>query len=418
MARVLVIGGGGREHALVEALLGAPSRPVVQVAPGNPGLPKLVQTVPVPATDLDRLVDVARGADLAVIGPEAPLVAGLADRLRAEAVPTLGPSAAAARLEGSKAFAKRIMQRAGVPTARFGHFHDAASARRFVRELGGAAVVKQDGLAAGKGVVVASDAATADAAVEAALAAGDSVVVEERLEGPELSVLALSDGARLALFPPAQDHKRLLDGDLGPNTGGMGAYAPAPVGEGAVLAEIRDRCMQPVVDALAEAGTPLVGVMYAGLMLTKDGPRVLEYNVRFGDPEAQVLLPLLAEDAFELMRAAATGALSPRALSVRPGAALTVVLAAPGYPDRPRTGAPIHGLDAIAGDDAVRCYFAGVAEGESGLVSAGGRVLALTGLGPSLADAAAAAYRAAGTVRFEGCQYRRDIGAQAGVGPG
>jgi phosphoribosylamine--glycine ligase len=421
MPSVLVIGGGGREHALVEALLASPARPEVIAAPGNPGMPGRARAVAL--GDLSALEAAAEGVDLVVVGPEAPLVAGLADRLRARGIPTLGPSAAAARLEGSKAFSKALMTRVGVPTARWARHTEPAAAKAYVRELSGGAVVKADGLAAGKGVVVAEHPEAADAAIDDMLvrgargAAGQSVVIEERLVGEELSVLGLSDGERLRLLPAARDHKRLEDGDRGPNTGGMGAFAPAPRATPALIADVRDRCMQPVVDALREAGTPFVGVLYAGIMLTSAGPRVLEYNVRFGDPEAQAILPLLTEDVFSTFSSAARGALEPGFVASRDGAAVTVVLASAGYPRTSAKGQPITGLDALDGRDDLRVYHAGTARGDDGrLVTAGGRVLAVTGLGATLEAARERAYAGADAVVFEGRQLRRDIARLPGGG--
>lgn len=417
--RVWVLGGGGREHALVAALLRSPSHPSVVAAPGNPGFPPEVERRSLDLSDPEAVVEAVGDADLVVVGPEAPLVAGVSNRLRAAGIPVLGPSSAAARLEGSKAFAKTIMDEVGVPTARWARFEEAGPAKAFARTLDGGAVIKADGLAAGKGVVVAEDLAAADAAIDALLSgshgeAGRALVVEERLEGEELSVLALCDGRRLAWLPPAQDHKRLEEGDGGPNTGGMGAYCPAPVGTEALVRTVLERCMQPVVDRLADAGTPLVGVLYAGVMVTADGPKVLEYNVRFGDPEAQAILPLVDEDPLELFLAAARGALEARAVRVRPGAALVVVLAAAGYPADPRRGDLLEGLDEAARVPGAMVFHAGTALDEAGRFrTAGGRVLGVTGIGADFAEARERAYAAAERVRFAGCQLRRDIGHRA-----
>lgn len=418
MSTVLVIGSGGREHALVEALLAAPARPEVRAAPGNLGMPPEVRRVSVDISDLDALEQAAEGVDLVVVGPEAPLVAGLADRLRARGLAVLGPSAAAARLEGSKAFSKALMQRVGVPTARWIQTSDPSEARAFARSLGGGAVVKADGLAAGKGVVVAASLAEAGAAIDALLvaeergAAGRTVIIEERLEGEEVSLLGLSDGHRLRLFPPARDHKRIGEGDTGPNTGGMGAFAPAPRATPEVVAAIRDRCMQPVVDALRAEGQPLVGVLYAGVMLSAEGPSVLEYNVRFGDPEAQVILPLADEDLFETFLAAAEGRLEAGRVATRAGAAVTVVLASAGYPASSSKGDLVEGLEGLEGQEDLRVFHAGTAlDAEGRCVTAGGRVLAVTGLGEDLGAAAARAYAGADRVHFVGRQLRRDIGA-------
>lgn len=415
---VWVVGSGGREHALVSALLAAPSHPRVIAVPGSDGMPSEAERADVDLKDPEALKVALAGVSLVVVGPEAPLVDGLADRVRALGVPVLGPGAAAAQLEGSKAFAKAMMRRTQVPTAAWERFEDAAQAKAFARTLSGGAVVKADGLAAGKGVVVADDMAEADAAIDDMLAgahggAGRTLVVEERLEGEELSVLALCDGKNLALLPPSQDHKRLEAGDRGPNTGGMGAYAPAPRGTPELVERVRATCMQPVVDAMAEDGTPLVGVLYAGVMLTPDGPKVLEYNVRFGDPETQAVLPLVDEDLYAAFLDAARGELQPRTLATKPGAALTVVMAAAGYPVKPRKGDVIDGLDAAEAAGA-HIVHAGTRRDEQGRwLTHGGRVLGVTARGETLAAAAEKAYLAVERVRFEGAQYRADIGHRA-----
>lgn len=420
MARVLVVGGGGREHALVDALLRSPSRPEVLAAPGNAGIGADCEVVEVAVSDvpgLTRLAE-ARGVDLVVVGPEAPLVAGLVDALQARGIRALGPRQAAARLEGSKSFAKEIMDAAQVPTARWGTFTAPEPAIAFAASLGGAAVIKADGLAAGKGVVVADDLAESTRAIQEILggahgAAGARLVVEERLSGPELSVIGLSDGERVVLLPAAQDHKRIFDGDRGPNTGGMGAYAPAPAATPELLAEIEARCLRPVLAELKRRGTPFCGFLYAGLMLTPDGPKVLEYNARLGDPETEVILPLVEEDLYQLFLEAAGGALRERPLRLRAGGAVTVVLAAAGYPATPEKGRVIDGLADAGGTPGVRVYHAGTAARDGQVVTAGGRVLAVTGLGASLLSAAESAYAGVARIHFEGCQYRRDIGARA-----
>lgn len=421
MPSVLVIGGGGREHALVEALERSAAAPEVIAAPGNPGIAASAEVVPIAAGDVAGLVALAsaRAVDLVVVGPEAPLVAGLADRLRALGIRVLGPDATAARLEGSKAFAKEVMDAAGVPTARWGSFTSVEPAIRFARSLPAGAVVKADGLAAGKGVVVAADEAEAEAAIQSILggafgAAGASVVVEERLVGEELSVIALTDGARVAVLAPSQDHKRVGEGDQGPNTGGMGAYCPAPLGTPALLAEVEARCLTPVVQELGRRGAPFSGVLYAGVMLTDAGPRVLEYNVRFGDPEAEVILPRLESDAFELFLAVAEGRLDPAQVRFSSRAATTVVLAAERYPATPRTGDPIEGLEAAGAMEDVFVFHAGTARREDGaVVTAGGRVLAVTGLGDDLSAATEAAYRGVAQLRWPGMHFRRDIAHRA-----
>ncbi|MFN3597958.1 MAG: phosphoribosylamine--glycine ligase [Rubricoccaceae bacterium] len=423
--RILVVGSGGREHALCDALARSTPAPELLCAPGNPGTAALAENVPVAADDGPALVALARsrGVGLVVIGPEAPLVAGLADALRAAGIATLGPDAYGARLEGSKAFAKAFMARHGIPTAparAFGRA-EAEAARAFVEAHPLPVVLKADGLAAGKGVVVATTRAEARRALDGLFgtAAGATLVVEAFLKGEEASVFAVCDGRDYVLLAPAQDHKRIGEGDTGPNTGGMGAYAPAPVVTEAVLAAVRQRVVEPVLRGLNEEGHPYRGVLYCGLMVGPeagpDGLAVVEFNVRLGDPEAQVVLPLLAGDAAALFAAAAEGRLaaSGAAASLRAGAAACVVLASHGYPGAYETGHAIGGLEAAARH--ARVYHAGTRDDAGRLVTAGGRVLGLTGLGPTLSDALAAAYRAADAVAFEGKTLRRDIG-QKGLG--
>lgn len=419
--RVLLAGAGGREHALALALASSPSGPELIAAPGNPGIAEVAEQVEVAADDVPGIVRLARdrAVDLVVVGPEAPLVRGLADALEEAGIAVFGPKKGAAILEGSKTFAKDVMAEAGVPTARWGSFTDPEAAVRFARSLELPPVVKADGLAAGKGVVVAETGEEAEAAIRAMLsgafgAASRTIVVEERLEGEELSVLALSDGEDVALLAPAQDHKRVGDGDLGPNTGGMGAYSPAPLGTPALLAEVKARCLLPVIRVLAARGTPLRGVLYAGLMVGPGGPRVLEYNVRFGDPEAQSILPRLAEDAYLLFLETARGRLAGHQVRFTERAAVTVVLAASGYPARPRSGDVIEGIEAARRIDGVVVHHAGTRRAPGGaLVTAGGRVLAVTGLGQDLEAAARLAYQGVSVIDFEGKTYRRDIAHRA-----
>lgn len=390
------------------------------MAPGNPGVRAKAEAVDVSVNDVHRLVRLAveRAVDLVVVGPEAPLVDGLADALAERRIPVLGPKREASRLEGSKSFAKRIMDEAGVPTARWGVFREAASAIAFARSLEGGAVVKADGLAAGKGVIVARDLAEAESAIASMLsgafgAAGAAIVVEEKLQGEELSVIALTDGKEISVLAPAQDHKRVFDDDQGPNTGGMGAYSPAPRGTPQLLEEVEARILRPVVRAMERRGTPFSGVLYAGLMLTDAGPRVLEFNVRFGDPEAEAILPRLEEDAYLLFRSVALGDLRSTKLRFSERAAVTVVLAAEGYPGNPRRGDRIEGLSTAEALEGVLIFHAGTRAVGSDVVTAGGRVLAVTGLGRDLVDAAERAYRAASVVRFPGMHYRRDIAGRA-----
>jgi phosphoribosylamine--glycine ligase len=422
--RVLVVGGGGREHALAWKLRQSPSVDDVLVAPGNAGIASLARRVPVAVDDVDRIVDLAEreDADLTVVGPEAPLVAGLADALVGRGRRVFGPSAAAARLEGSKAFAKDLMRRHGIPTARSGTFTDVAEASAFVDELGGRAVVKADGLAAGKGVTVASDRASAIAALEAALArgafgaAGSTVVVEEVLEGPEVSAFALLDGERVLRLGLAQDFKRIGDGDTGPNTGGMGAYAGLPWIAPDLEARIWSETVEATAGALAAEGIAYRGCLFAGLMLTADGPKVLEFNCRFGDPETEALLPRLALDLAETLAACADGRLEDRPRPDTGEVAVTVVLASGGYPGTYATGVPIDGLEAAAEVDGVTVFHAGTEDADGRVVTAGGRVLAVSALGASLREARARAYEACGRIAFDGMTYRRDIAERAAEG--
>ncbi|HEX7276608.1 MAG TPA: phosphoribosylamine--glycine ligase [Acidimicrobiales bacterium] len=400
--KVCVVGGGGREHALA-AVLGRTAS--VVVTPGNPGIPGSVATAP-------EAID----ADLFVIGPEAPLVAGLADRLRAAGRLVFGPGADGARLEGSKAWMKSVLVEAGVPTAGHGVFTEVAAATDFLRTLAPPYVVKTDGLAAGKGVLVTDslDEAVADVAAKLSGAAfgdaGRRVVIEEGLVGPEVSLLCLCDGERAVPLAPAQDHKRLGDGDTGPNTGGMGAFSPVPGVGKDLVGDVVERAVAPTLAALRARGIDYRGVLYAGLILTADGPKVLEYNVRFGDPEAQVVLPRLDCDLAALLAEAAAGRLvsEPRFVD---DAAVTVVLAAEGYPAAPRTGDPIVGIDAAAALAGVQVFCAGVGPG---LTTAGGRVVAVTGTGPTLKAARRRAYTAVDEIRWPGMEFRTDIAAPAG----
>ncbi|HEV7134850.1 MAG TPA: phosphoribosylamine--glycine ligase [Gaiellaceae bacterium] len=398
--KVLVVGSGGREHALAWALARSPRLTELHAAPGNPGIAALASCHPVRADDLASLVPLALelGVDLVVVGPEGPLVAGLADELRHRGIAVFGPGAAAARIEGSKAFSKEIMDAAGVPTAR-----TLAVARP-------PCVVKADGLAAGKGVWVCRSQDELDAGLRAAEALGQPFHVEELLEGEEVSIFALCDG-RIALpLPAAQDYKRIDDGDEGPNTGGMGSYSPVPRLAEAEVAELVAGVCVPVLAELARRGSPFLGVLFGGLMLTADGPRVLEFNCRFGDPETQSLLPRLGGDLLEALAAAAAGDLRGVVLGVSDDAAVTIVLAAPGYPARGDSGTPITGVDDAEAAGAL-VFHAGTALNDGRLVTNGGRILNVTALGNSIADARAAAYAAAAHIEFAGVRYRSDIAA-------
>jgi len=396
--RVLIVGSGGREHALAWKLAQSDRLNELHAAPGNPGIAALGTCHPVRAEDGDGLLELAQslGIDLAVIGPEAPLVAGVADRLRHGGIPVFGPSAAAARIEGSKSFAKGVLDAAGVPTAQV---LDSATAP---------CVVKADGLAAGKGVFVCRTQAEAEAGLAAAAALGGTVVVEELLEGEELSVFALCDGSRAVPLAAARDYKRAGDGDTGPNTGGMGSFSPVPGFGREAVTELVDRVHAPVIEQLARRGAPFAGVLFAGLMLTADGPKVLEFNCRFGDPETQSLLPRLDGDLLGALAGAAAGDLSGIDLETASRTAVTIVVAAGGYPERNDSGSPIDGVDKAERLGAL-VFHSGTARHGDRLVTNGGRVLGVTGVADDPEDARALAYEGAAAISFGGARYRADI---------
>jgi phosphoribosylamine--glycine ligase len=417
--RVLIVGGGGREHALAWRLRHETPAATLFATPGNPGLEELSTCIPVSAMAVDALVDVARTQSVGwtLVGPEAPLEAGIVDAFRAAGLPIFGPTQSAAMLETSKAFAKSVMVDAGVPTARAATCSTAAEARDAIRRMGAPIVIKASGLAAGKGVIICQSADEAIAAATSMLeggafgAAGATVLVEEFMEGEELSVFLITDGERVVALPPAQDHKRLLDGDHGPNTGGMGAYCPVSVVErsAGLVDDIVERVALPTLHAMRARGAPFAGLLYAGLMLTADGPKVVEFNCRFGDPETQAVLPVLSDESAigELMFTVARGDRLPSATLVASRSAVTTVLAASGYPERPRSGDRI---DIPAVPDDVLVFHAGTKRSPDGsLITSGGRVLAVTGLGDSIDVAQQRSQSFAAAIRFADKQFRTDI---------
>ncbi|MCX5606702.1 phosphoribosylamine--glycine ligase [Streptomyces sp. NBC_00047] len=416
--KVLVIGGGAREHALCRSLSLDPDVSALYCAPGNAGISEVAELRPVDALDGDAVTALATelGADLVVVGPEAPLVAGVADAVRAAGIPVFGPSGEAAQLEGSKAFAKDVMAAAGVPTARSYVCTTPEEVDEALDAFGAPYVVKDDGLAAGKGVVVTEDRAAARAHALGC----DRVVIEEYLDGPEVSLFAITDGVTVVPLQPAQDFKRALDGDEGPNTGGMGAYSPLPWADPKLVDEVMELVLQPTVDELRHRGTPFSGLLYAGLAITGRGTRVIEFNARFGDPETQVVLARLRTPLAGVLLNAANGTLDVQPpLRWSEDAAVTVVIASHNYPETPRTGDVIEGLAEVAAEDAPDAYVlhAGTRREGDSVVSAGGRVLSVTATGSDLAQAREKAYKAVARIRLDGSQHRTDIAAKAAVRP-
>lgn len=420
--KILVIGSGGREHALAWKLAQSPEVDKIYAAPGNPGIAQLAECVNIAVTDIDGLFDFARsqGINLTVVGPEAPLTLGIVDKFQAEGMNIFGPSAAAARLEGSKVFSKNLFKKYGIPTAQFEVFDDAVQAKDFARKLcndGQGAVIKADGLAAGKGVVVASDFAEAAAAIDSILmdktfgAAGDRVLVEECLQGEELSFFAISDGKNYVSLLTAQDHKRIYDHDEGPNTGGMGAYTNPPLYTEALKEQILQEVIEPTIAAMQMEGCPYQGVLYAGLMITAQGPKVLEYNARFGDPEAQVLMPMIKSDLLPILEAAAQGQLGKQTVEINDGACVGVVLASGGYPAAYQNGKAITGLEQVQNETIV--FHAGTAIKDGQLVTAGGRVMAVVVRDSSISAAIQKVYQEIENIHFADMHYRHDIAQKA-----
>lgn len=417
--KVLVVGSGGREHALCWKIAQRPDTEVY-VAPGNIGMVDVATLVNIKVDDIAGLVDFAKaeGIDLTVVGPELPLTLGIVDAFQEAGLACFGPNKAAAKLEGSKAFSKELMKKYGIPTAAFDTFTDVDKAKAFVDEIGVPCVVKADGLAAGKGVIICMTREEADKAIEDMLtdhAFGDAsatIVIEEYMVGPEVSVLAFADGKTVLPMVSAQDHKRIFDGDKGPNTGGMGAYSPAPVYTEALSTEVNKTIIEPTIAAMAAEGTPFTGILYTGLMLTEKGPRVLEYNVRFGDPETQPIMVRMKSDIVELFQACVDGKLDEAALEWHDEAAVCVIMASGGYPASSEKGVPIHGLDDIAAEEAI-VFHSGTAEKDGEIVTNGGRVLGVTAKDATIKGAIDKAYAAVEKINFDHMQFRRDIGARA-----
>ncbi len=418
--KVLIVGGGGREHALAWKLKQSPHLKHLFAAPGNAGIARIATCVPIKADDTAELVNFAHDmkVDLTIIGPEAPLAVGVVDAFQREGLPVFGPTRAAAQLEASKSFAKTIMRRNNIPTGEARRFTDAEAAIKALDEFRPPWVIKADGLAAGKGVTVTKTREEAEEAVRACLErnafgeAGNLLLLEEHLEGEELSVMAISDGRRVMVLAPAQDHKRVFDDDQGPNTGGMGAYSPVPQFGEEVITEVHDRILKPAIEGMAEQDAVFRGILYAGIMLTADGPRVVEFNCRFGDPETQVVLPRMKDDLLLIIMEALGAGLQRKAIRFSDDAAVCVVAASGGYPGEYRSGLPIAGIEEAERAGAL-VFHAGTKARESDVLTAGGRVLNVVGTGTDLREAADHAYAAIEKISFEGAHYRRDIGARA-----
>ncbi|PWU77146.1 phosphoribosylamine--glycine ligase [Ochrobactrum sp. POC9] len=418
--RVLLIGSGGREHALAWKLSASPSLTKLYCAPGNPGIATVAELVDIGVDDHQALITFAKDKkiDLVVVGPEAPLVAGLSDEMRAEGIRVFGPSKAAAQLEGSKGFTKDLCARFDIPTGAYGRFNNAPKAKAYIRQQGAPIVIKADGLAAGKGVVVAMTLDEALDAVDACFegafgSAGAEVVVEEFLNGEEASFFCICDGKTALPLGSAQDHKRVGDGDTGPNTGGMGAYAPAPVMTPEIVERTMREVIEPTMRGMAEIGAPFSGILFLGLMIGKDGPKLIEYNTRFGDPECQVLMMRLNSNLLALINAAVDGKLDEVSLDWKDQPALTVVMAAEGYPSNVKKGSVIRDLDKLEGIDGVKVFHAGTAEKDGSIVASGGRVLNITAIADTVAEAQARAYEAVKLIDWPEGFYRSDIGWRA-----
>lgn len=417
--RVLVVGKGGREHAIAWGLSKSPGVDEILSAPGNPGMESLGECIDVASEDVEGIARLAKDREvgLVVVGPEAPLAAGLSDVLDDKGIPTFGPRAAGARIESSKSYAKSLMKKYGIPTADAAAFDRADEAAAYAEKIGPPLVVKADGLAEGKGVTVCTTFEESKAAIREVMEArrfgesGDRILIEERLVGPELSVLAFCDGKTILPMEEARDYKRIFDQDRGPNTGGMGSYSPVPDASPGLFDRVTDEVLEPLAAGLESEGVPYKGVLYAGLMLTTEGPKVIEFNCRFGDPEAQALLPRLSSDLAEPMLACIEGSLAGVKLSWRPDACVCIVAASGGYPMEYATGFPISGLGAAEAISGIPAFHAGTALRDGQIVTAGGRILAISALGVDHAEALQTAYRAISKVSFDGIYYRRDIGA-------